>query len=338
MPGDGWNPGNVAVSGRDEARIRVSDAERDAVVETLRDHYGTGRLTLDEFNDRVGEAYAARTDDELDHVLRELPRQPAASPEPQRPAPTRRVRMSGAVRHWASLNGLLIAIWAASGAGYFWPIWVLIPTSFLLLRGVGPHDHTREQMRERRRERRRHHRHEHIHEASPPVQRPAPEPQLGRVLMSVLFVDIVSSTERAAALGDAAWHAVVARYERGVQAALQQFHGDTLFTKGDEVVAGFPLPAAAVECGLRIRDEARAAGLEVRAGVHAGEVDRVGSQANGIAMHIGRRVCEAAAPGQVLVSSTVHDLLAGSGIPFVEAGEHELKGLQGSWRLFEPSS
>ena len=327
----------MTVSGQDDARIRVSDAERDAVVESLRDHYETGRLTLDEFNDRVGEAYSARTDLELDQALRELPRQPAASPEPQRPGWTNRRRVSGAVTHWATLNGLLIAIWGASGAGYFWPIWVLIPTSFVLIRRLAG---THEPLPERRQRHRhhRHHRHDHMVDATPPEQRGAPEPQLGRVLMSVLFVDIVSSTERAAALGDAAWHAVVSRYERGVQAALRQYAGDTLFTKGDEVVAGFALPAAAVECGLRIRDEARAAGLEIRAGVHAGEVDRVGSQANGIAMHIGRRVCEEAQPGQVLVSSTVHDLLAGSGIAFVEAGERELKGLPGSWRLFEPSS
>jgi class 3 adenylate cyclase len=99
---------------------------------------------------------------------------------------------------------------------------------------------------------------------------------------------------------------------------------------------GFALPAAAVECALDIRDRAAGLGLEVRAGVHAGEVDRVGNQANGIAMHIGRRVCEAAAPSQVLVSSTVHDLLAGSSMHFTEAGDHELKGLTGTWRLYQP--
>ena len=155
--------------------------------------------------------------------------------------------------------------------------------------------------------------------------------------MSVLYVDIVGSTAHALSLGDAAWNAVLADYERRIDAALEAFRGEKLFTKGDEVVAGFFLPASAVECGLRIRDAARDLGLEVRAGVHAGEVDRIGSQANGIAMHIGRRVCEVAAPGQVLVSSTVHDLLAGSSLSFTAAGEHELKGLSGSWRLYEPS-
>jgi len=155
--------------------------------------------------------------------------------------------------------------------------------------------------------------------------------------MSVLYVDIVGSTGHALSLGDAAWNAVVADYERRVDAALEASRGEKLFTKGDEVVVGFFLPASAVECGLRIRDAARDLGLEVRAGVHAGEVDRVGNQANGIAMHIGRRVCEVATPGQVLVSSTVHDLLAGSSLSFTPAGEHELKGLSGSWRLYEPA-
>ena len=327
----------MTVSGQDDARIRVSDAERDAAVLSLRGHFETGRLTLDEFNERVGEAYAARTDAELDHVLRELPRQTTAAAAPRRPGWTNGRRMSGAMTHFVSLNGLLIAIWAASGAGYFWPIWVLIPTAFVLLRRVAGTEDDRHLHRHRHRH--RHRPAEPTESAAPPEQRTAPEmTQLGRVVMSVLFVDIVGSTERAAALGDAAWHAVVARYERGVRAALQRYGGDTLFTKGDEVVAGFALPASAVECALLIRDEARAAGLEVRAGVHAGEVDRVGSQANGIAMHIGRRVCESAAPGQVLVSSTVHDLLAGSGLAFIGAGDHELKGLSGSWRLYEPSS
>ena len=237
---------------------------------------------------------------------------------------------------FVTVNGICISVWAASGAGYFWPIWVLIPTAFLCLRRVVGSDDDR--LLEHRRHRHGHHHHHPTVEATPPPQRPAPEAHAGRVVMSVLFADIVGSTEQAAALGDAAWHAVVSRYERGVQDALQRYAGETLFTKGDEVVAGFALPAAAVECALRIRDEARAAGLEVRAGVHAGEVDRVGTQANGIAMHIGRRVCESAAPGQVLVSSTVHDLLAGSGLAFIEAGDHQLKGLPGSWRLYEPSS
>ncbi|HMC72276.1 MAG TPA: adenylate/guanylate cyclase domain-containing protein, partial [Mycobacteriales bacterium] len=169
-----------------------------------------------------------------------------------------------------------------------------------------------------------------------PPPRSSSEPQSRRVVMTVLYVDIVGSTAHAVSMGDAAWNVVLADYERRVDAALETFRGEKLFTKGDEVVAGFFLPASAVECGLRIRDAARDLGLEVRAGVHAGEVDRVGNQANGIAMHIGRRVCEVAQPSQVLVSSTVRDLLAGSSLRFAPAGEHQLKGLDGTWQLFEP--
>src|SRR5205085_8926654 len=159
--------------------------------------------------------------------------------------------------------------WAASGAGYFWPIWVLIPTVFVLIRRLSGTD-VESRVRHR-------HRHHHVAEtqasdATPPAQRPASEPQFGRVVMSVLFVDIVASTERAAALGDAAWQSLLADYERRVASALKEYGGETLFTKGDEVVAGFALPGAGVRCAQRIRDEARAAGLEVRAGVHAGEV------------------------------------------------------------------
>jgi class 3 adenylate cyclase len=154
--------------------------------------------------------------------------------------------------------------------------------------------------------------------------------------MTVLFVDIVGSTQHAAALGDAAWRSVVDDLERAVATQLRVLGGELLFTKGDEFVAGFALPAAAVDAAFGIRADARSLGVEVRAGVHAGEVDRRGSTADGIAMHIGRRVCECAEPGQILVSSTVHGLLVGSAIPFQRAGTRELRGLDGSWELYEP--
>jgi class 3 adenylate cyclase len=332
----------VTVSDQGDARVRVSDAERDAVVTTLRGHFETGRLTFDEFSDRVDEAYTARTAADLDRALRELPRQPSPAPLPTgRPrGGLHSARIRAALSGFALPNGICIGVWAASTpGGYFWPIWVLIPTgavclSTILAPGRHHHHHDRGRHGHGRRDERA------AVEPFPPEQRAASEspPRAARVVMSVLFVDIVGSTRRAAALGDAAWHALLADYEREVAAALQRHRGDTLFTKGDEVVAGFALPAAAVECALDIRDRAKGLGLEVRAGVHAGEVDRVGNQANGIAMHIGRRVCEAAAPSQVLVSSTVHDLLAGSGLVFDDAGEQELKGLSGSWRLYQPQS
>jgi class 3 adenylate cyclase len=326
----------VTVSDQGDARVRVSDAERDAVVTTLRGHFETGRLTFDEFSDRVDEAYTARTAADLDRTLRELPREQAPAPASRRRGGLHNARIRAALSGLALPNGICIGVWAAAGGGYFWPIWVLIPTGAVCLSTIlAPegrhHDRSPRDGRSHRRGQGGHH-----GEPFPPEQRRGPEPGVGRVVLSVLFVDIVGSTRRAAALGDTAWHALLADYERQVSAALERHGGDTLFTKGDEVVAGFALPAAAVECALDIRDRAKGLGLEVRAGVHAGEVDRVGDQANGIAMHIGRRVCEQAGPSQVLVSSTVPDLLAGSGLGFEAVGERELKGLSGSWRLFEP--
>ena len=310
--------------------MRVSDAERDATVNALRGHFESGRLSFDEFSERVDEAYAARTDTDLTRALRELPTPPAPTASAKRRPPRRRSRRRARPQlSWFTLvNGICISVWAASGAGYFWPIWVLIPTGFVclsrLMAGGGHHHDDSETPGQV----------DAVTE--PPPQRPASEPQSRRVVMSVLFVDIVNSTGHAASLGDTAWHAVLADYERGVDEALKDLRGEKLFTKGDEVVAGFILPASAIDCGLRIREVAHRLGLEVRSGVHAGEVDRVGDTANGIAMHIGRRVCETAAPGQLLVSSTVRDLLAESSFAFTSAGDHELKGLTGSWRLYEP--
>jgi class 3 adenylate cyclase len=107
-----------------------------------------------------------------------------------------------------------------------------------------------------------------------------------------------------------------------------------VFTKGDELVAAFATPAAAVKSGSAIRNCAQSLGLDIRAGVHAGEVDAHGHEIRGLAMHIGQRICVTAEPGQLLVSSTVRDLLAGSGMTFDDAGEHELKGVPGPWHLY----
>ena len=329
---------SVTASEQGEAAVRASDAERDAVLVALRAHFASGRLSLEEFNERVDETYAAKTDVELRHVLRELPAEPAPDHARRRPAPDHPVHRHhrhhrrwrhprAALARFVGVNGICVGVWAASGAGYFWPIWVLIPTGALLASRViaagGSHDDAGDVATAES-------------ELTPPPPRAPAEPQSRRVVMTVLYVDIVGSTAHAVSMGDAAWNAVLADYERRVDAALTEMRGEKLFTKGDEVVAGFFLPASAVECGLRISAAARDLGLEVRAGVHAGEVDRLGKQANGIAMHIGRRVCEVAQPGQLLVSSTVRDLLAGSSHTFASAGEHQLKGLDGTWQLYEP--
>jgi pimeloyl-ACP methyl ester carboxylesterase len=156
-----------------------------------------------------------------------------------------------------------------------------------------------------------------------------------RVLATVLFTDLVGSTERAGALGDEAWGALVRAHEDAVRAELARFSGEEVDTAGDGFLAVFDGPARAIRCALGIRAALRPLELEVRAGVHTGEVERHGAdKPRGIAVHVGARVMSLAGAGEVLVSSTTRDLVAGSGLDFDERGEHELKGVEGPRRLF----
>ncbi len=160
-----------------------------------------------------------------------------------------------------------------------------------------------------------------------------PERRPERVLATVLFEDIVDSTQRAAALGDAGWRAVLASHDRAVEVEIARFDGHVVKHLGDGALATFDGPARAVRAGLAIGEATRALGLEVRVGVHTGEIERIGEDVGGIGVHIGARVAAAAAPGEVLVSRTVTDLVAGSGLTFVSRGEHVLKGVPGRWEL-----
>jgi class 3 adenylate cyclase len=156
-----------------------------------------------------------------------------------------------------------------------------------------------------------------------------------RVLATILFTDIVGSTERATALGDAAWAALLERHNGAVRQQLRRFSGDEIDTAGDGFLALFDGPARAVRCGLAVRDALRDLGLGVRAGVHTGEVERPkGAKPRGIAVHVGARVMSLAGSGDVLVSGTTRDLVAGSGLEFEDRGEHELKGVDGRRRVF----
>jgi class 3 adenylate cyclase len=162
-----------------------------------------------------------------------------------------------------------------------------------------------------------------------------------RVLATVLFVDLVNSTSHVAELGDRAWRDLLQRHEREVRRELGRFNGVEMDTAGDGVFASFDGPARAILCAQSIVASARELGLELRAGIHTGECERHGSKLAGIAVHTGARVAALAAPGEVLTSSTVRDLVAGSGIHFEDRGQHELKGVQGAWHLFavtDPSS
>jgi class 3 adenylate cyclase len=155
-----------------------------------------------------------------------------------------------------------------------------------------------------------------------------------RVLATVLFADIVGSTERAAALGDRPWRELLEAFYAKVREVLQQYRGREISTSGDGFLAAFDGPARAVRCAGAIRDTVRSLGLEVRCGLHTGECERVGNDLAGIAVHIGARVAALAAPGEVLVSQTVRDLVAGSGLALEDRGTHTLKGVPNEWRLF----
>ena len=162
-----------------------------------------------------------------------------------------------------------------------------------------------------------------------------PAPSSNRVLATVLFTDLVGSTERAESLGDAAWASLVGTHNDAVRRALDRFRGEEIDTAGDGFLAVFDGPARAIRCALAIRQALGALGLDVRAGVHTGEVERAqGDKPRGIAVHVGARVMSLGAAGDVLVSATTRDLVAGSGLEFDDRGEHELKGIDGARRVF----
>jgi class 3 adenylate cyclase len=155
-----------------------------------------------------------------------------------------------------------------------------------------------------------------------------------RVLATVLFTDLVSSTTQLAEMGDRGWRHLITVHHALVRAELDRFRGQEVRFDGDGVVATFDRPGRAIRCACAIRDALGALGLEVRAGLHTGEIEQRGDEIEGIAVVIGRRVSSTAGPGQVLVSRTVADLIAGSSIELHDEGEHELKGVSGTWRLY----
>jgi class 3 adenylate cyclase len=162
--------------------------------------------------------------------------------------------------------------------------------------------------------------------------RHAHEPE--RSLATVAFTDIVGSTIRAAELGDAGWRELIAQHDRTVRAQLERFRGREVKTMGDGFLATFDGPARAVRCARAIADAVRELGIEIRAGLHTGECELLGNDVRGMAVNIGARIAALAGPGEVLVSSTVRDLVVGSGIEFAERGAVQLKGVPGEWRVF----
>jgi class 3 adenylate cyclase len=160
------------------------------------------------------------------------------------------------------------------------------------------------------------------------------EASFDRILATVLFTDIVDSTKRAAELGDRRWREVVQRYHATVRRLLARYQGTEIDTAGDGFFVTFDGPARAVRCAMAITTAVRALGIEVRAGLHTGEVERIGEKIGGLAVNIGARVAALAAPSEVLVSQTVRDLMVGSDLTFDDRGSHELKGVPGVWGLY----
>jgi class 3 adenylate cyclase len=159
-------------------------------------------------------------------------------------------------------------------------------------------------------------------------------PDADRVLATVLFSDIVNSTIHAAKLGDRRWKELLDRHDQAVRRQLDRYRGREVGTRGDGFLATFDGPGRAIHCAFAIRDTIRVLGLEVRIGLHTGEIELRDDDVAGLAVHIGARVASSARPGQVLVSSAVPPLMAGSNLEFNDLGEHELKGVPGKWRLF----
>ena len=162
--------------------------------------------------------------------------------------------------------------------------------------------------------------------------RPGPDPD--RVLATVVFTDIVDSTRKAVEVGDRQWRDLLERHHAAVREQLRRFRGREIDTAGDGFLAAFDGPARAVQAATAIVSEVSKVGVDIRAGVHTGECEVMGSKLSGVAVHIGARVSALALAGEVLVSSTVKDLVAGSGLKFRERGAHELKGVPGAWELY----
>jgi class 3 adenylate cyclase len=154
------------------------------------------------------------------------------------------------------------------------------------------------------------------------------------VLATVLFTDIVESSKRAAELGDHGWLGLLERHHSLVREELNRFRGKEVDTAGDGFFATFDGPARGIRCACAIRDAVPSLDIKIRAGLHTGECEVMEEKVSGIAVHIGARVMEKANPGEVLVSSTIKDLVAGSGLQFNDRGKHKLKGIPGEWRIF----
>ena len=234
---------------------------------------------------------------------------------PDRLAHTRRKRVLQLLALvWLLANGIVVLIWSMEPvertiAG-FWPAWVAVITG-LPVAVVGLYVF-----------------------AKRPIKEAPTRLGTGRAVATVLFTDIVGSTERAQELGDGRWRTLLDRHDAAAGAVVRRHAGRLIKTTGDGVLATFDAPGRAINAARDLREEVRAMGIDIRAGVHTGEVERRGVDVGGIGVHIAARVMGTADPGQILVSRTVRDLVVGSDISLIPRGTAALKGLEGEWELF----
>jgi class 3 adenylate cyclase len=160
-----------------------------------------------------------------------------------------------------------------------------------------------------------------------------PPPRVDRLLMTVMFTDIVGSTEKATALGDRAWRDLLISHNEAIRKELVRFRGREIKTTGDGFLATFDGPARGLQCAREVRRAVEGLGLSLRIGLHTGECEVLGVDVGGVGVHLAQRVMSEAAPGEILVSGTVRDLVSGSGVEFQDRGQHALKGFSGTWPL-----
>ncbi|HZQ88054.1 MAG TPA: DUF1707 domain-containing protein [Acidimicrobiales bacterium] len=325
---------------RTQALVRVSDIDRQTVIDRLREHTAAGRLTLDEFDARVGEVMQSRTVADLRETLRDLPLpMPVLATERVLGRQLRRRRAAAHLRNFVGINSVCIGIWAVTGAqfshGGFWPEWVLLFSGLGLVGSIARNKESDEEKKARQKQEREEHAAK-AHRSSGGDSGSSSSSR--RVLATVLYTDVVDSTRKLAEMGDQRWADVLTEYEEVVKRSIERAGGRLVKVLGDGALARFKTPADAIRCAIAIRNASEKLGFEVRAGLHAGEIELRGRDVAGIAVHIAQRVCDTAKPDQVWVTRTVADLVAGSGLTFTDCGEHELRGVPGSWQLYVVSS
>ena len=329
------------------ATIRISDSDREVVIERLREQTTAGRLTLEEFDGRVGEVMQARTIADLRQTLRDLPLpMPVLATERVLGRQLRRRRAAAHMRNFVGINSVCIGIWAVTGAqfshGGFWPEWVLLFSGLGLVGSIARNKESDEEKKARQKqealERSARKSERSVASGSSSSSSNSSSSGSRRVLATVLYTDVVDSTRQLAEMGDRRWSEVLTEYEEVVKRSIERAGGRLVKVLGDGALARFKTPADAVRCAIAIREASDRLGFEIRGGLNTGEIEVRGRDITGIAVHTAQRLCDAAERGEVWVTRTVADLVAGSGLTFADRGEHELRGVPGTWQLYCVSS